>query len=664
MRPLRVNGAKGADRLVFVAAVAMVVPAWVAALREGFGRHIPVGDTAIMALRAPDVLSRHPPLIGMPASGASNAAHVVHFPGALQLYWLAIPVRVLGPTWGTVVAMGLLNTIWILLAAWLIRRNLDRATALCAYVFLSVFLWSIGSGMLIDSWPLLMVVVPFVLVVIAAWATACGDLRALVVLAVVTNYVWLDHLVLAMLAPLVALTGCVGLALWYRRARRTEGMEEETEEAAAGVRRDLRRHVGVAAAVTFVLWIPSLLQQAFGSTGNLGLLASRSGGGQPAIGSLSASVHVMASLVGDPPFWFRGTLRDPTFYRAHASGFAVGSVTWLDLMVGLIVVGCFVGLGVDATRRKDRVGLWLLVVAAVSLLGGVLTVYLAPQTTAVVPEYLFSLWVVAMFTWLAVGINILRTFGALTTQRLAVPAFSLVVLFSALNLPVSHTGYTAHPADTAVAGPMTRSIVRQLSGSGPVGITLAHPLADNADTLSALLVELRRAHIAFCYPVPNTSLYEFIPDCDGSEKSVLVITESQVNTPPAGEVLFRSAVGGSVDKARLATLDAHVEAWLGHQKHLSLTIAAQRPFLGSMVPGMLRSQVAGFAAQNGSLTSLAENPAFWRTIILWYQRSDNRNAPLFLGQSVGNRDLYDWASMRQRHGATLWVSRHPSSGGS
>ncbi|HET8930516.1 MAG TPA: hypothetical protein VFN21_07665, partial [Acidimicrobiales bacterium] len=89
---------------VVIAGAATILPVWIAAFRVGMRHLIPVGDTAIMALRAPDIVSAHPPLIGMPASSASGAEHIVHFPGAWQLYWLAVPVKVLGATWGTVVS--------------------------------------------------------------------------------------------------------------------------------------------------------------------------------------------------------------------------------------------------------------------------------------------------------------------------------------------------------------------------------------------------------------------------------------------------------------------------------------------------------------------------------------------------------------------------------
>lgn len=661
-----------------VAAVAMIVPVWVAVLRVGLRHLVPVGDTAIMALRAPDVLSRHPPLIGMPASSASSAAQVVHFPGAWQLYWLAVPVKVLGATWGTVVAMGALNTIWILLAAWLIRRLLSPTATLVAYVVLAVFWWSLGSGMLIDSWPLLMVVVPFATVLVAAWAAACGDAPGLVVLAFAANYVWLDHLVLGLLAPLVAAAGCVGFVLWFFRARHADSDDP------AGAQRRFRRGVLGAATVTVVMWLPPVIQQITHTPGNFGLLFGRSDGAPAAIASPTAAVHVLASLIGRPPFWLRGTLADPTFYRADPTGNVTGSMTWADLGIVVVVAMVLAGCAISAWQRRDRVAGRALLVAAVGIVGAAATVYAAPVTTSVVPQYLFGVWAVAMFTWLAIVVNVTRAVTARWTARrtprsvvavgssdapavtpsgvraastVAWAAFGLVIVFCAANLPASASGYTANPQDTAVAKAMIRAIVPKVKGHGPVGLTMANVWTGNANTLSALQLGLVEHGVGFCYPTPNTSLYEFIDDCDGTESSVLVLDDGPADAPPAGEVWFRRVIYPGESHDATEPIDRDVRTWLGGLDRLTLTTGAQRPFLGSTIPNMLRSRVAGFAPRDGDLSYLADSEDLWDTVIIFHDRSGNRGDALFVGQPVDNATLYRWAQQRRQAVATQWVTR-------
>jgi len=649
------------DRIaVAVAAAATILPVWVAAVRVGVGRLVPVGDTAIMALRAPDVLSKNPPLIGMPASSASGAGAVVHFPAAWQLYWLAVPVKVLGATWGTVVAMGALNTIWLGLAIWLVWRNLSTPAALWVIAVLGVFCWSIGSGMLIESWPLRMVIVPFLCVVIAAWWTAAGDHAAVVVLAVAANYAWLDHLVLALVVPLVAFAGCVGFVVVYFRSIRSDPDHRPLR------RRRCRRSLLAAGAVTFVMWLPALVQQVVDSPGNLGQLVSGSDGGSPAIHSASAAVHVVASLVGRPPFWFRGTLDDPTFYRAHHTGFVAGSMTGFDLAVVIVGVVVFAVLGVLAVRARDRIGLALLGIAAATVVGSLATVYLAPVTTALVPEYLFSVWVTAAVVWLAVIVNAVRRIEIASAPASACVALGVTVLFGILDVPSSATGYTARTAENTLARHMSREVIDRIDGKGPVAVTLENTFVQNADYLSALLVELRAGGIAFCYPTPNTSLYAFIPDCDSgpgtTPQATIVIADKPASDPPSGDVLFREPIFPHRSKAPVAELDARIGRWLRTRSRLSLTDAATRPFLGPMIPQFLVAQARALAPRDGNLGHLVDDPTFQRMIITWWQRADARADPLFVGQPVSPVELYEWANAKYEADLTLWVTRRPAAG--
>lgn len=639
---------------LLVASVATVLPIWVAAVRVGLRGLVPVGDTAIMALRAPDVLSSSPPLIGMPASSASGA-EVVHFPAAWQLYWMAVPVEVLGATWGTVVAMAALNTVWIGLAIWLVVRNLEPTSALWTIAGIGVFCWSIGSGMLIEAWPLRMVLVPFLCVVIAAWCTALGDRAALVVLAGAANFAWLDHLVLVAAVPLVALAGCAGLVAGHVRAQRAD------PESRARRRRRLIRGIGAAAAVTFVMWLPPLIQQVTGSPGNLGLLLGGSSDGAPAIHSGSAAVHVVAGLIGHPPFWLRGSLEDPTFYRAHLTSFAAGSATWADLVVLALVAAAFTALGVLAVRRRDRVGLALLGVAAAAIVASGATVYLAPVTTALVPEYLYSVWVTALVTWLAVIVNVIRSTPLARHRAIAPAALALAVVAGLANLATSPTGYTADTRENELARAMSAAVIAEVGEDTPVEVTLENTFEQNANVLSALLVGFQEQGVAFCYPVPNTSLYDFIPDCgaEAAPRSRIVIADKSSADPPSGEVIFSELIRHGESDARTDAVEARLEAWLAARSALEPTAAAQRPFLGTMVPEILRARTAALEPSGGNLAHLVDDPAFHGLVLTWWDRSDARNDPLFVGQPVSPGELHAWAAARREADWTLWVTRQP-----
>ncbi len=631
------------------ASLILIVPAWVAAIRVGIDHVVPVGDTAIMALRAPDVISTHLPLIGMPASSASTLGHVVHFPGALQLYWLALPVTWLGPTWGTVVAMGLLNTIWILLGCRIIRRNVDPAQALVGLAVLSVFFWSIGSGMLIDSWPLNMVVVPFAILLIAAWGTACGDLEALVVLTVVTNYLLLDHLVVFVLAPLGAACGLVGLACWLRQAN-----QEDPDGRGARTRRVRRRLVAVG-VITLVMWLPSLIQQVFDSPGNLAMLLNSSGSRQGAVKSLPLALHVVAGLVGRPPFWFRGTLANPTFYRAPLTGQVAWGVSWFDLAVSFVVLGAFVGFAVLARRRGDRVLLWVLTTALVADVAAIVTVYVAPVTAAIVPEYFLSIWAVAMFTWFAIVLGIVRSVHLLRPGVLAGSACIVVVGFSVANLGTSHSGYTANPEDSKVSAALISSVVPKLEGKGRVNVTLTDPLGSNANYRSALLVAMHQAGIPYCFPPESTSLYTFIPTCDGSERTKVVLTEAAAGNRPAGKVLFEAPMF-TKSTASVSGIERRLGTCLAGTTRLHLTPSARRPFLGTVLFDRLEAQLAQINLRDGSPQDLMRSPQFQTLVIVAYDHGVGRGGDLFEECAISTSELHRWATQQRAAHLRLWVT--------
>lgn len=639
-------------RLAILSAVATILPLWIAAVRVGLGELVAVGDTAIMALRAPDTVSTHPTLIGMPASSASSASHVLHFPGPWELWWLALPVKALGPTWGMALAMAALNSLWILLAIWLVWRNLRTASALVAIAFIGAFCWSIGNGVLIDARPLLMVLVPFLTVVIAAWCCAAGDRTALIVLAAAANYVWLDHLVLALAVPVVVFVGCAGLAVGHLRANRHDPRRQSER------RRKLYRSVGVATVITLVFWLPTLIQQVTGSPGNLGLLLSRSDGAAPPIRSWTAALHVMAGVLGRPPMWFRGSLHDPPFLRVHHSGFAIGSATWADAATLVVVLG---GLGVSfvvAWRRRDRVAFALVATSGASIGAMLATVYLAPETTALVPEYLFPAWVAALTWWLALAVTALHTPRWRESAAVAWAGAAAAVAFGAFNVPMSHTGWTARPEVNALARDASASVVGVVHPGERVAVAMPNAFAD-ADFLSAVLVALHQRDIAFCFPAPNTSLYRFIPDCGTSPTTAadatILLADQPGGVAPAGAVIFHRRIfpTGTTDTA----LDRRVHTWLAGRSSLRVNAAARRPALGPLVPNLLEAQVPTLLPRDGNLGHLVDDPTFQWMIITWWRRGDTRDARLFEDQPLSPDELYAWAVARQRGTFALWVTK-------
>ena len=83
---------------------------------------VPAGDRAIIALRADEVLSAHPPLVGQYSASSVVAGAVTHSPGPM-LYWLlALPARYGSPS-SLAVVIGLVNILCVFLSVALARRR-------------------------------------------------------------------------------------------------------------------------------------------------------------------------------------------------------------------------------------------------------------------------------------------------------------------------------------------------------------------------------------------------------------------------------------------------------------------------------------------------------------------------------------------------------------
>jgi hypothetical protein len=102
-----------------VAAAIPVIVSTVHAVQAGWE---PDGDDGIILTRALDVFSSHSPLIGQYSEAGNVTGQIVHSPGPM-LYWLlAIPVRLGGPA-SAAIAMGVVNTLCIVGCVMLARRR-------------------------------------------------------------------------------------------------------------------------------------------------------------------------------------------------------------------------------------------------------------------------------------------------------------------------------------------------------------------------------------------------------------------------------------------------------------------------------------------------------------------------------------------------------------
>ncbi|MBS1847495.1 MAG: hypothetical protein JST73_04395, partial [Actinobacteria bacterium] len=457
------------DVVIFrIAAVVAASPIMIAAIRNGMHHWTPYGDAALSVVWIRDVFSSHPPLIGLPSYPSMATRHPYNYPGALLFYLMAVPVRVLGPTWGTLLGMGVLNTTWFLGALWLIRRRVGYRYALVACLFGGSLIWSLGSQILVDVTPLQAGSLAFMALLAAAWSVADGDDIALVPLALTANFLVLTHLKFALVVPLVCAVA-VG-SWWFRthRARRTCGAGGD------GSRRRRRWVWTVVAVVTAVAWFPPVVQQVLSVDGNLGnLVRSSAGGGEHRVVEVTVlhAIGAVSSPMTTIPLWFRDSLAHPNFDGAGPTTSPV-----LQVVGGVAVLALVVFVFLACRRRGTTTITTGIFVAAVAWCGWVVSVVVNPNPFGITFGYLFEVWPLAMFVWMLSALGIARLLrerrvrsGHPTYDRSARRAAMLgLVAFAVASIPIANLGAETPQAGIPVARDVRRVLRSEVTGPTPV----------------------------------------------------------------------------------------------------------------------------------------------------------------------------------------------------
>lgn len=644
----------GAPRWFAPAAIIVaILPIWVAAIRDGARGIFPTADAAATIIRARDVFGGPFPLVGMPAAAATTDGLQSYFPGAWQLYVLAVPTQWFGVVWGPPLAMALLNTAWVVLAGWLLLRRLPPTEALVGITLLATLLWSIGSGFLVTPVPMDMVIIPTALFLIAVWSAADGDLAAVPVLALVANFLWLDHLVLVVTVPLVGLCAPIGLWLCARRMTRLE------PDGRADRRRRIRRSLIGAGAITAVMWAPTVIQQFTTSPGNLRVLTASLGADRPSVGSWSTAVHNVASVVVRPPFWLRGTVDSPPFLDRPLGGKVLGNLALIDVVAGSVVVAGMVALAVAAYRRDDRTGMWLLIVASAALVAGAISTHSAPSYFGPPTGYLRSLWPTAMFVWFALAVNLIRLLRPRVKWSLLRPSAVIVcgvviVVLTALNLP--STNGEGERRLQAVVKDAGESVVARFNGDEPVELVTAIEFQSHAIG-AAIALKLAQADVPYCVPKydlsSNGGLLRACPI--GANRVLDVVVTADPNRSTNGDELVRESLLDTSDRTELARLNRAVDDWLASHEHLSLSEHAAHRMTSWLTAAQQRQVQALLRPADGDLTPLASDDVFHAIIRLWYDAHAGEPSALFADSPLQADQWRRWLDLTERD-RTLIIS--------
>lgn len=405
-------------RQVLVAAVMVVlvlVPFGASAARAHHRGWLPSGDDALIGLRTHDVLTSERPLVGQPStSHLYGAKKDTSHPGPIEFYWLAGPLRVLGPSTGMLAGILVVNAAAVLVAAWVVLRRAGPSVAAWAMVGISFFLWSVGSAVLSDPISSNAGGISLLALAVLAWAVVDGDIRLLPLGAVFGSWVAQQHLAITLPASALVLYAVVGVAvgsvLGGRAARRREADEEPplaevwhtAQERPEGFESPedrepprLRPWVVGALAVSLVLWAPVIWQQLTGHPGNLTAIIdyARTSEGK-ALGWMPALRQAIRAN-GFPPLLLRHDLTGRAFFAQPLSAF--------EVLTGIGTYLLLVATAIGTWRRRRTLSL-LAVTALVLAAGGTYNGTTIPDSVEAF-RVNFYRWtfVVALLSWIALG---------------------------------------------------------------------------------------------------------------------------------------------------------------------------------------------------------------------------------------------------------------------
>jgi hypothetical protein len=480
-----------------VCAVAAIFPIVLATARAINDNWVPVGDDAFYVIRARDVFNQHRPLLGTWTSASLTVGIDLNNPGPLFFDALAVPVTLWGGDAGVAVGAALVNALSVIGIAVVAYRRGGAVIGSLAMLVSAVLLWTMGSDLLFDPWQPHTLVLPFLCFLMLVWSCTCGDLVALPWTLAVGSLVVQTHLSYALLVPALAVLAVAALAVSQQRVR-----ERDPAMSRAAKARTVRYGV-ISTVVLAACWLQPLAEQFFGEgTGNMTRLARSFGDSGVETAGARYATQSIASVLSLPPWWFRPsfneTLIGPEGWNPPPLSIAITSLVIVAAACGF----CFWW----AWKRRDRLAVCALAVAALGLAVGFATVARAPVTIfgKLTPHSSRWLWSLVAFLTFAVAISLLRPMARRSREvPIALSLTGMTLLFAVLNVPSSPTVNGPNTEDWSQAA--TRSLRAQLEPLENKGPLLVDDLFTTAfDPYgAAVLAELQRRDIAFVAASPG-----------------------------------------------------------------------------------------------------------------------------------------------------------------
>lgn len=456
----------------------------VRALADGWR---PVGDRAVIALRAIDVLTGESPLLGQPSASAGVTGQETHSLGPM-LYWLlAVPARI--SPGALVLVAGAVAVFSIVATVALAHRRGGPGLALAVALGLTLVCGALPAETLHDVWNPYIAILPTGLLLFVAWSLACGEHRLLPAAVVLASFLAQAHLAYLLPAAGLMVVGVAGLWVWRR----------------ASVHREpLRRWVAGAAVAGLGCWSLPIVEQLVHRPGNVASVIRTATGRGTTLGSgdgWNAVVHA----VGVPPWW----LDAPTTTFDWLGD--VGQRPTLGSMIVTLIVLAGLMAALIAGLRRRRADLTAAgAIGLVVCLGVFAVASGTPTKDGLYVSVGYTLWwslpaavvVWGMLAWALAGLAPRRPQGtsgaarprqvrstALAAAGVTIVALTGAVVGARLGEDPYQPAYDAvtEVLDTAIAG----------LPSGRFEIDTASPDVRRFDVEASLAYELRRRGVPF-----------------------------------------------------------------------------------------------------------------------------------------------------------------------
>jgi hypothetical protein len=377
--------------LTGLAASIPVLSSTVRAAHEGWQ---PAGDDGIILTRALDVFTSHTPLIGQYSEAGDVTGQIVHSPGPM-LYWLlAVPVRLGGPA-SAAIAMGIVNTLAIIGCVALARRRGGLVLMFATAIGIALMCQSLSAEIFHDVWNPSAAMFPFLLLIFLCWSLACGEYRLLPAVAIVASFVVQTHLTYVAPTAGILVIGIGGLAiarlhLWLAARRKAEPRRRGT----------VGRWTVLAVIALAVCWSFPIADQIEHSPGNLSLVVRSAGDRGTTLGA-PVGWNAVVEAIEVHPWW----LTDPKNVWSRKSDVRkTPSNTAIDSAI-VILLGLWLIAAVAAFRRRGEL-------VAASLIGLVLCLALGanaantPTTPLLAGTLGYTMWwgsQLGLWVWLTIA---------------------------------------------------------------------------------------------------------------------------------------------------------------------------------------------------------------------------------------------------------------------